>query len=252
MRYSKDVAQRAVARGASRKLWITLAAVGGLLGCASGAWSAPVYIGLQEANVNGGLITQEATGNGAASITNLNYGDSTDGFFQISVTATGTPPLPEPYLNSNSMTATASHPGIIAIYVTETNQFPVGFSDFYSLFGVSSIGAGVTVTENTYVHECATPNVACNTTVGGDVFATTTLLSTKTFNSTGSVTEFSGNGLPLVTTPYAITEVYTIDFTQTNTSTSASIDMKVPEPVSIAIFGAALLGLGVMRGRKAI
>jgi hypothetical protein len=243
-----------LAGSADRKPWIVLALVGALLTCAPEAWSAPVYIGLQETGVNGGAITQEATGGGTASITNLVYGNSTDGNFELSVSATGTPPSPEPFLNSDAMVATASFPGIIAVYVTETNQFPVGFSDFYSIFGVKSIGAGITVTESTYIHECSPPVSACNTTIGagGDVFATTTLLSSQTFTSTGSVIDFTANGLPLPTnSDYAVTEVYTLDFTQTITSVNATIDVKVPEPMSISLLGGALLGIGMVRRRRA-
>jgi hypothetical protein len=255
--HAERTKHRGMARLAVRKPWIALAAVGGLLACAPGAWASPtsVYIGLQEAGVNGGALTLEASGLGTAGISGFSYGDPTDGMFQLSVTATGAPTLPSPYLNSDALVATASHPGIISIYVTNINQVPVGFSDFYSIFGVSSIGAGITVTESTYLHECSpVPFSLCNGTIGagGDVFATTTLLSTQTFSSTGAVTDYSANGLPLTAQVHeAITEVYTIDFTQQGTALNASIDLAVPEPMSITLLGGALLGIGVVRRRTA-
>jgi hypothetical protein len=119
-----------LASPAPRKPWIALAVLGALLACAPGARASSIYIGLQEAGVNSGAITQEATGPGTASISNVLYGDTADGSFQLSVTATGTPPLPDPFLNSTSLDVTGSHPGMIAIYVTELNQVPAAFSDF--------------------------------------------------------------------------------------------------------------------------
>jgi hypothetical protein len=254
MKYGEDIAGGIVMM-ATHRGWRMSAAAGILMSCASAAWSAPVYIGLQETGVNSGAITEEAIGAGTASITNLVYGNTTNGTFQLTVNVTGTggtPSLPEPDLSSTLSATTESHPGIIAIYVTEINQFPVGFSDFYSQFGVSSLGAGITLTESTYLHECVVPNASCNTTIGagGDLFATTTLLSTTNFSATGLTTLYSGNGLPIATTPYAITEVYTIDFTRQSTSTSASINVTVPEPMSITLLGGSMIGLRLLRGRR--
>ena len=101
----------------------------------SSAFAAPVYIGVQESGVNGGAITQESTGSGTASVTNLGYGT----FFLSSVTAQGTPPLNEPDLDSTAvaLTSTTLGAGVINVYISELNQFPVNFNSFQSIFGTS-------------------------------------------------------------------------------------------------------------------
>jgi hypothetical protein len=219
-----------------KNLLATISVVGVLMG-ASAANAAPVYIGY---SINGDAVTQVATGSGSASVTNLNVNNGTD-FFQFSASAEGTPPLPEPTLLSNSMTITGEHFGDISIYITETNQFPLGFHYFESLFGSSSIAPGATVVESTYFHDCGVPNASCNST--SDVFALSTLLSTATFTSDGT----ADLDAPLPagsTSPYAITEVYSLTLTEAGYGyqNAGAIDERIPEPSALSLFVAALIG----------
>jgi hypothetical protein len=69
---------------------IAIAVFAGLMNWATGAYSAPIYIGLQETGVNGGAITNESGAGGeqgTASISSLNYGNTTNGDFLVSVSA---------------------------------------------------------------------------------------------------------------------------------------------------------------------
>ena len=69
--------------------WSAGVAASGLLFIGSPAFAAPVYIELQESGY-GSLVV--GPGNGSASITSMNYGS----FYIDSITAQGTPGLPEP------------------------------------------------------------------------------------------------------------------------------------------------------------
>ena len=222
----------------------------------SSAFAAPVYIGLQEFGVNGGAITQEFTGSGTASVTNLGYGT----FFLSSVTAQGTPPLNEPDLDSTAvaLTSTTLGAGVINVYISELNQFPVNFNSFESIFGTSvlgQIGGSITsVTEKTYVTPCTTPGQPCG---NGNIFALGNLLSQTTFTATGSVTDFAGipADINALTVPYSTTLLYT--FTAVGGSygdATSSIDLQsstltggnqgeAPLPATLPLFAS---GLGVM------
>jgi hypothetical protein len=226
------------------------------------AHAAPVYVGLQDGN--GAIVKVVSNANGSAK-----FGSSTN---PIEIGASGvyaygsvegTPPLSEPNLLSNSVSLSGEHDGggTVSIYVTELNQFPLKFGDFYSTFANSFAPLGgfttntaTQVVESTYITACLPANSACP---ASDVFAEGKLLSTTTFTPGGSTSVTKFAGVPAgETVPYAETEVYTITFAAPGGAdgsygqVSASIDVSVPEPVSMALLGVGMLGLGVVRRRK--
>jgi hypothetical protein len=243
-----------------RLLFATAAALS-VLG-AAGASAAPIYVGYQIGNGAITIVLSAPSGNGP-----FNYGSAgapisvgTSGIV-IYGTVEGTPPLPEPDLLSNAVSLSGEHDpsgGPISIYVTELNQFPTNFGDFYSTFGANLPATGpsgpndaISVVESTYVHACANPGGAC---LASDEYQKDVLLSTTTFSGIGSGSTVGYASLPPnETTPYAVTEVYTVNFTPNGGygQVNASIAVTVPEPLSIGLLGSGLFALGLIRRSRA-
>lgn len=242
--------------------FLAAALLGGVLGLAAQAQSAPVYVGIQDGN--GAIKTIVNGANGSATFGLTEFG--TSGVY-ASGSVEGTPPLPEPKLLSNTLTVSGEHDGggTVSIYVSELNQFPLNYASFFSSFSnifapVDTLGAknqtantATKVVESTYVTACPIPGAACP---AASAFAEGKLLSTTTFTAGGATTVDDGAVRPGgLTAPYVETEVYTITFAapagvNLYGQVSSSIDMSVPEPASMALVGTALLGLGVVRRRR--
>jgi hypothetical protein len=201
--------------------------VGALL-CATGVNGATISIGLQEAGVNGGAITTETTGTGAASITGVTYGT----FTLNNVTALT---LPAPgVLNSTQANVASGTAGTINVFVTLTGlTSPLGAANWTSSLTANALPAGWTVTESTF-------GSTSNT-----LYGTGFTLASNTFNAIGT--------LPPVTTtwptgagPYSVTEEYTITANTTPGATNNTIDLSgvAPAPGPVAGAGLPFLALG--------
>jgi hypothetical protein len=201
---------------------------------ASAAHATLISIGLQEAGVNGGVVTTVATdsGTGAASISD-SYGTFTN-----SISAIGSPVLTEPQLDSASINVSTAVAGEITVYVTETGlTTPTGINKFLSSFTSNLFSGAVTsVIEETLL---STTN---------QLYLGTALAATK-FTTSNQTAYATTTTAPL--TLYSETEKYFITFAGSG-DVNDTIDLKqaVPEPASLAIMGAGLIGLSMIRRRK--
>src|SRR6266446_1452863 len=105
-------------------------------------------------------------GNGVASVTG-----STIGTWTVTASATGTPPLTQTELDSNTIVVQAGGAGVLRLAVTEQgNTAPIGSTIFHSSF-----------TSNTMTPGIASSTLATFVDNGNALFTTTTALSSNTF-----------------------------------------------------------------------
>lgn len=204
---------------------------------ASGAYADTVEIGL---GFNGGAVIPITSGSGSISI-----GPASLAGWTISALALGTPPNPEPLLESLTVEATDTSGGLssLQVYVTEVGlSSPLGVNTFLSGFTSNFITPGVTsVVESTYVD---TANGA---------FALTSPLSSFTFSGPITVAQSHtlGATTPSLGAPYSETEVFNILASGTGTtSDTITVSSAVPEPGTLTLFGSGLVGLASLLRRK--
>jgi len=169
-------------------------------------------------------------------------------FTLASATATGSPVLQQPTLDTSSIDVNSSGAGTLYMFVTEQGlTSPLGINSFLSsfTFNLFNGGAGIaSVTENTFIS-------ATNALYAG------TLLSSAT-DSTGGLSSTSATAAsPLLTGPFSETIEYIIHASgvgSTNDTVNlSSPSVSVPEPASLL---ALATGLGIlsllMRARRLI
>ena len=209
----------------------TIMAVVGLILCGGVANAAIVSIGLQEAGVNGGAITNEGSGTNSFSLTGVGYGNF---IFYANVSTQSTPVL----LNSN-IGAGASTNGTTNLFVTASGLttplgFPVTFTSNLSGF---FLPAGWTAVEQTFLN------------TNNSIFGTGTLLSAGTFSvpNTPDINQILAAAVGAG--PYSVTEQFTITASNINGLTSANLDINLSgvalgTPGPIAGAGLPFLALG--------
>jgi hypothetical protein len=191
--------------------------------------AATVTIGLQEAGVNGGAITNEGSAAGNLAVSTA-YGTYT--INNISGTSDAFNSL------SGNSIDTAASSGILKVFITAQGLTTPTLS-FLSAFTQNSLTAGMTVQELTFFDSAN----GLFSISGGTV----TALASMSFSATGasSTTSFlnSGSG------PYSITEEYIITANQAG-SANSTIVVSVPETSTWAMMILGFLGVGFMAYRR--
>jgi len=199
---------------------------------ASSAYADVISIGFQEPGVNSGNITTVVTGSGNVSVSGLSYGT----FMVNDASAQDFAVLGQPgLLNSQVLDISTATPGALTIWVTAQGLSFAGVQNFVSSFAVNTLsGSIVSATENTYFSPT-------NALYGG------TLLNSALFSAIGTAGPFTTSGA--TSGPYSVTEQYVIfDVGGVVGNDNLTIDLSatpVPEPASLGLVGAGLLGIGI-------
>jgi hypothetical protein len=199
---------------------------------ASSAYADLISIALQEPSVAFNAKTTVATGSG-----NVVFSGSYGTWTVNDVTATDFTILgPNNLLHSNTQDISSSTAGVLTVWVTAQGLSAAGLTNFLSSFAVNTLtGSIVSVSLTTYFD-------ATNALYTG------TVLNSHAFTGVGSAGPFSNLGTPGLL--YSVTEQYQIfdtgGGTVSNDNLTADLNKAiVPEPASLGLLGAGLLGIAL-------
>jgi hypothetical protein len=223
----------------NRGLSVLACGLVGALSFAAAAANATIFIGLQQ---DAGPIVTVASNPGGFAI----FGGAFGQFESVGVAGFGQPAVIPPLLLQGgvgvSNNAGAPNAGTLTAYITSTgNTSMVGIVDFTSGFATVNLTPGWVETLQTYVDP------------GNGIYALTTLLGSATFTTVDAEVDSkianAGAG------PYSVTAVIRISAPSFGGATKSvglngEVTTIIPEPGSLALLGAALVGLGILSQRR--
>ena len=187
--------------------------------------------------VDNGTPIEDTSNTGAITFSSAVGGFSINVVTGTSTPAIGTPQQPVLDLNSIDIASSNGGGGTLTFALTDTDYVgSTGITHFFNAIGGTLMGLGSSFSVNTYMD--------CTNTAWGQG----TLLTSQTFS--GSY--FSGGQDAYVANcggAYSLTQIASLTLPGGGMYSGDS-NLSVPEPSTIALFGAGLLGLGFALRRK--
>jgi hypothetical protein len=184
-------------------------------------------------------------GSGFSVTGNIINGGGSDNNFNVSLSTSGAPFLTVPDFSTNSFSVSSGvGAGVLTIEITDTGLTGYAGGNVANTFNINSLNGGgfTSGTISNYFDMSNTP------------YGTGTLLGTSSFSGKNSFSNQTNTSASLVSGTFSETTIYVLNYASDGNGTvSASSQLSstsVPEPISIALLGTSLVGVGLFRSRQ--